>query len=235
MRKINPSDICDDFENEIESFIEFYEDGIKSLRSLSNSKSRISIFSELVFHRSYVALESFISAWFLGCINRDASRYLSFREQAILQSIKEKFDPWDATHISYSPPSHPSSSDISSLLDKEERNLTFKNFCMMSQRANDWLSESWSSKVNQITTERRAILDTAKTVRNCIAHQSRDSFREMNESILQLPTTGNASFLKREINSVKDVGAYLKVNQQGQSRINIFLKEFKEFGSDLKQ
>lgn len=234
MRKVDPQSLCTDFEQEIDSFIQFYQDGVGSLLALSNSKSRISLLSELVFHRGYVALESFISAWFIGCINRDTSQYLNFRENSIRQSVQSKFTLWDDSHLSYSPPKHPPFAQIASLLDKEEKNLTFKDFSQMKQRACDWLITDWYDKIKNISPERQAILDAAKSIRNCIAHQSPNSFQEMNQYIQQLPTTGNANLLKREINSVNNVGAYLKAKQQNKSRVEIFLDEFKAFGSELK-
>lgn len=233
MRKVDPSALCSDVRSELSALSAFCQAGENALASGPSAASNLSTLNELVFHRSYVAMETFISAYFIGCINRDASVFLGFRRNQITQSVRAKYAPWDVSHLTYSPPVHPTVADISSLLDSQDRNVTFKNYAEMIQRANDWLPNTWATKVGRVPADRQCILDAAKAIRNCIAHQSRDSFREMNSAIQALPTAGNAGLLHRPANSVSRVGAYLKAKMNGRPRTAIFIAEFDALAQNL--
>jgi hypothetical protein len=190
--------------------------------------------SEIVFHQSYVMLESFISAWFIGCINRDASVCLKFRENAIRNSVGDKFDAKDKSWLSYSPPKHPNVSDLAKLLDKEEKNITFKDYATMERRAKEWLSIPWSSKISSVALDRQVNINAAKAIRNCIAHRSQSSFSEINSVLQNLPNTGTSALLRRDANAVNIVGVYLKSLQQGKTRVEIFLDEFTQLANSLR-
>ncbi|CAG1008659.1 hypothetical protein ANAEL_03702 [Anaerolineales bacterium] len=234
MRKVDPTDLCRSLTDEISELRQFYLDTTIAINAKARTDRQLSLLSELVFHQSYVMFESFISAWFIGCINRDASQFLRFRENTVRQSVKDKFDTRDETWLSYSPPKHPRVNDLARLLDKEEKNVTFKDYAAMEQRAKDWLTNAWSSKVSGITLDQRAIIDAAKVIRNCIAHRSQSSFKEMNDVLQNLPTTGASAFLRRDVNAVKVVGAYLKSLRQEKTRVEIFLDEFTQLANALK-
>lgn len=236
MRKVDPTDLCLDLINEIIDMRKFYISAAEALSDEAHADKQLSLLSEIVFHQSYVMLESFISAWFIGCINRDASVYLRFREKSIRDSVGEKFDAKDNSWLSYSPPPHPDVNVLAKLLDKEEKNITFKTYAKMECRAKEWLSITWSSKISSIALDRQANINAAKAIRNCIAHRSQSSFREMNNVLQNLPNTDTSTLLRRNINAVNNVGAYLKALplQQGKTRVEIFLDEFTQFADSLK-
>jgi len=234
MRKVNQTNLCDNLTKEIDELRQFYLNIRTAINAGTHTDKNLSLLSEIVFHQSYVKLESFISAWFIGCINRDASKYWNYRENAIYQSVKGKFDAKDVKWLDYSPPPHPKVNDLATLLEKDEKNLTFKNYMDMEQHAKDWLTSNWSSKVSGVTSDRKSIIDAAKAIRNCIAHRSPISFKEMNEILQKLPNTGSSALLRRDDNAVKSVGVYLKSLQQGNTRIEIFLDEFTQLANSFK-
>ena len=142
MRKINPADICDEFRDEISSLERFLSDTMSTAPSSKNK----SLLAELVFHRAYVAVESFVSAWIIGAINRDSSQYITHRSNAVSQSVRDKFASWDVSHLNYSPPPHISVADLEALLDPDGWNITFKDYARFESRCADWLAQNYSSK-----------------------------------------------------------------------------------------
>ncbi|WP_457808913.1 hypothetical protein [Kushneria sp. EE4] len=229
MRKTNPADICQDFRDEISELEVFLKDSMK----VSESSKNQSLISEVVFHRGYVAVESFLSAWIIGAINRDSSRYFQARENSIKQSLEAKYSSWDVGHIKYSPPVHIRMEDLKDLIDPDGWNITFKTFDKLELRCADWLAPSFLNKVRRVSSERREIIDAAKSIRNCIAHQSQGSFSEMNEKVGSLSKIGVSKHLQTSVNSVKNVGAHLKAKVGGKMRVQHYLDEFCNLGFDL--
>jgi len=229
MRKTNPADICQDFRNEISELEVFLQDSM----NVSTSSKNKSLIAELVFHRAYVAVESFLSAWIVGAINRDSSKYLRTRETSIKQSVNEKYSSWDVSHLIYSPPAHIPMGDLKDLMDPDGWNITFKTFDRLESKCTDWLAPHFFSKVHGVSGTRRKIIDAAKSIRNCIAHQSQSSFSEMNQSVSSLPKDGVSENLQTPVNSVNNVGAHLKAKVGGKMRVQHYLHEFQELGSDL--
>ena len=229
MRKINPSDICDDYRSEIGDLETFWEDSQKVTTSSRNK----SLLAELVFHRGYVAVESFLSAWIVGAVNRDSSQFLQHRKNALTQSVSSKFSSWDVAHFSYSPPTHISANDLKTLLDPDGWNITFGSFQKLKERCADWLAPSFLAKIDSVPAQRRKIINAAKAIRNCVAHQSESSFREMNNQVSSLPNSGTCRHLRTSVNSVSNVGSHLKAAAGGKTRVELYLQEFKRLGSDL--
>lgn len=234
MRKVDPTDLCLDVKSEIANLRQFYLDSVRLINTETPTGKKLSLLSEIVFQQSYVIVESFLSAWFIGCINRDASVYLNFRENAILASVQDKYDARDRAWLIYSPPPHPSVGDLATLLDKEEKNITFKDYATMEDRAQMWLSANWANKISNTSVEMKANINASKAIRNCIAHRSQSSFSEMNRTLLNLPNTGSSALLRRDANAVSIIGAYLKTVQQGRTRVEIFLDEFEQFAGALQ-
>ena len=231
MRKVNPADVCADFETEIDDLIGFFT---SSTQKFDADKDK-SVLAELVFHRGYVAVEAFFSAWFLGAINRDSTQYFTWRKAAITASVHDKYSAWDVTHLDYHPPSHVHVAALEALLDPDGWNITFKSVAAMTQRANDWLVPQFRGKVRGISVDRAAILDAAKAIRNCIAHQSQGSFDEMKQKLTAIPARGVGNDLRRPVNAVAIVGAYLKAEGHGdKSRVENYLDEFKGLATDLR-
>ena len=230
MRKINPADICDEFRDEIGTLETFLTDSLAVAYSSRNK----SLLAELVFHRAYVAVESFLSAWIIGAINRDPSKFIAHRTTAITQSLSDKFSPWDALQLTYSPPAHIAVADLTILVDPDGWNLTFKSFDKLKSKCTDWLTPMYAAKVGAVPNQRQKLIDAAKAIRNCVAHQSRSSFTEMNAHLSALPNAGVCRHLRITLNAIGNVGSHLKAAAGGSTRVSLYLQEFKALGTDLR-
>lgn len=227
MRKIDPAGVCADFLQELDALELFYEAGIEAFAGQSSVGKNLSVLSEVVFHRGYVAFEAFVSAYFVGCVNRDASKFIAERTSRLTESLKSKW-AWDIAYIAYSPPRHPSVTDVAALLDPEDRNVSFRDCATMVEKAQIYLTPAHADKFKAISETQYKVVDAAKAIRNCVAHQSRVSFAHMNECLRDLPCTGNAALLRRPVRSVGNVGSYLKSVQRGRRRVNVYFDEFRE-------
>jgi len=234
MRKVDPTALCSDLQKEIDSLLEFYRAAVDLMRLRGeNPKKHISLLAEVVFHRGCVAVESFLSAWFVGCLNQDAAVYVEWLKNSIRQSISNKCGLCIDTFVEFKTPKHLSRHVVEELLDPEGKNVTFCDLDEMEKRAREWLVPIWASKISGIPRNRKVILNTARAIRNCIAHQSTRSFHEMNEAIKRLPKEDVATHLRIKTNSVKKVGSYLRTRMNGKSRVEIFFEEFKRFAGNL--
>ena len=153
----------------------------------------------------------------------------------MFQSLESKFSQWDISHTRYSPPQNIPVAQVRSLLDASDKNIAFKDYATMEQHAQEWLAPVYYAKIAGVTPDRKQILDVAKKIRNCIAHRSAESFREMNQTIMAIRQTGSVALLRRSVNSINKVGAYLKAAQPGiNSRVEFFLDEFGAFAHQLR-
>jgi hypothetical protein len=234
MRKVDPIDVCDQVKERLTELLEFYDTGWAAFETQPHAATRCSSLSELVFHRAYVEVEAFLSAYFIGCINRDATTLIAFRRSQIQTSIRAKYSQTSVDYVSFEPPAHPSVAVVTGLVGGSEYNLTFTSYQKMVERAAEWLAPQWAGKIGAVTVERQRVMDAAKSIRNCIAHQSKASFDSMNEALLALPAHGVCGQLRRRVRAVNSVGAYLKARQNGMSRTAIFLGEFKCLADALK-
>jgi len=234
MRKVNPVDLCSDFQLELDALNEFRTEMGEHIVGTAGAAGRLSTLHEVVFHRGCVALESFLSAYLIGCVNRDATTFMEFRRGQIWQSVGAKYTDWDLEHLAYGPPQHPSLADVTGLLDGADENLAFGSFEQLAAFAQPRLAPEWYDRITATPVERRAIVDMARAIRNCVAHQSVVSFRRMNEAIEALPEVGNAGLLRRQVNAVRNVGAYLKAYQGERTRTRIIFDEFWALAEALK-
>ena len=230
MRKKNPTAICDEFKSEMDALVTFRSDLINCAVSAGNQ----SLLAALVFHRGFVSLESFLSAWFLAAINKDSSQFTSHREKRIRDLVSSEISTWDESKLSFSPPKHISVTDLTTLVDPDEQNLTFYDYDALKKQSDKWLAAVYRTKVDSINYPLPRIYRAAKTIRNCIAHQSKSSFDKMNSTLTALPNHLVCAHLRNNIRSVNDVGVHLKAAFAGVTRAEIYIDQFKKIADKLR-
>ena len=230
MRKVDPSDVCDEFRDEIAALRQFSE----RMSALGPTKTERSRLVELTFHSAYVNAESFLSRWIIGAINRDSSAYTAFRANSIRESVKSKYSAWDSSKTTYAPPAHIPVADLERLLDPEGWNLTFKDFATFREKCNSWLTAPYLAKINSVPQAVRHALDAAKAIRNCIAHRSKNSFDEMNTRLTGMPVGGVLYHLRTKVNAVTNVGSHLKTVVGGKARWEHYFDQFNLLQAKLR-
>ena len=112
--------------------------------------------------------------------------------------------------------------------------MAFSGYSDLLERAHESLPQGNTQKLEAVSEARRQVLDAARSIRDCVAHQSEYAFRRMNECLLALPAEPHTDPFRRRVNSVANVGAYLKAKPAGSARTVLFLGEFRALAEQLQ-
>ncbi|MBA1189321.1 hypothetical protein G7Z99_09685 [Pseudomonas entomophila] len=231
MRKVNPQDVCTAFINQVDAALAHYERVILALQGSSNVKLDTSLMSKSLLHQVFVDFECFLSDLFIAYLNRDFTQFhTKFESEAKKAIKKDKHSQWLIDRVTFTRPSHLTLDELAEAIDPTGWNTTFKNCADMKDRARKWLVKAHADHINKLDVESERLIDTSRTIRNCIAHQSTGSKRIMNlalANIEQGPGTPNHE-LGRGVREVQDVGAYLKAQIEGGARAQVYARRLKE-------
>ena len=221
MRKVRPQDVKSDFDALVDERLKHFRRIEAALRGTQHEKRDMSLLSETTLHSCYVAFECFISDLLLAYVNRDASKYQSNLESKINSSVNAKFGSWAASRIQFSTVKHIKLSDLETLLDPDDYNVTFKDVAALKQRFHDWVAVPYKNAVVGISDSDERLIDLAHAIRNYIAHKSTASKDLMNARLANVSTGPGCPnlHLQRGPHQIHDVGAYLKSIAGGERRV----------------
>jgi hypothetical protein len=123
---------------------------------------------------------------------------------------------------------------VEELIDPDGYNLTFRSAVDMVKRAKKWLVPKHASGFDALTKGDIAFLDAARSVRNCLAHQSKSSFERMNDCLGSKELIAPYAVFHRGANLKEDIGAYLKSDAGGKSRLLAYLDALESVAKALK-
>jgi len=187
--------------------------------------------AEDIFLRFVVGWETFVSEWFIGCVNRDASRYR--------QAFETRMNNWLQTEVEskygrykvvFPPPTlslskNPNLDAVRDLLDPSEGNIEFRGLQELTQRANQELAPRYAARTAALMgAGANEIVDAALAIRNALAHRSRRAVREMNRRVGEFPSY---AVLRKQTMSSDGIGTYLNAKTPGgEARLLVFRREF---------
>jgi hypothetical protein len=232
MRKADPDKVKQSFQQKLNELEQFLERVSKQIEGTSNEKADLSQLAESVFLSACVAYENMVSDLFLAYINRDPSKLQKQNETRIRQSIKQKFGDWE-NRVQFTSYKHIPYSEIQGLIDPNNRNLTFKNAAEMKTKSNELLSRAYSKKINSCSQHDEQLIDTAKAIRNYIAHRSTGARDYMNQCLLKIDTKTVNAGLGREQNKVDSAGSFLKTNINGKRRVRLYINRFRDIAGKM--
>lgn len=206
MRKISPTNVKNDFIDQLAALIGFYHAGFGAF---STDRDR-STLTEQSLLTTAVLWEGFVSDMFIAYINRDATRFKAHLRASFDEHMKSApksqrvFEAFGALTF----PAHLTKSDVQTLADGIGNNVTFPNFAELEQRAKTWLVPNHANKFCGLPAQQKAVVNAVIALRNHIAHRSQRSLDAMNASLAEgaLHTTG----IRRTANRFHNVGAWLK-------------------------
>jgi hypothetical protein len=135
--------------------------------------------------------------------------------------------------VSFSPLKHVAVSELEDIVDPTGKNLTFSDAAAIIGRANDWLIPAQRNRIRSLTPSDQDLIDTARAIRNFIAHGSTGSKKIMNDALATVDRHGRNPHLDRGQNKVHDEGAYLKAVFNGHRRIATYTSRFKEIAAKM--
>lgn len=236
MRKVRPQDVLADFISEVDKALSHYERILVALKGSQNEQLDITIMSRNLFHSVFVDFECFVSDLFVSYLNRDFSQYQATFEGVVKKAAKgSKVSPWLISRISFDSPKHMKLEELADAIDPLGWNLTFKDCDQMKLRAKDWLVDPYRAKVESLNDENSNLIDTARSIRNWIAHQSTGSgiiMNDMLKDIDQGPGTSNHE-LGRGVKEISNIGFFLKSQNNGERRVQAYSRRLKEAARNL--
>lgn len=227
MNKLNPENIANTFEKEINQILAYYDRATSALRGLPTESNDISLLNEQVFLSAAVSFEGALSDLYFAYINKDSSCFLAVKEQKIKDSLTENFGSWYASKISIPHLKHIKADELYSLLDPRGYNITFNNTRNMVAQARRNLLPEFGKKYKAIKVHQRKLADCIKCIRNYIAHRSDSGFYSMTKALSSLSNGTYSSLSRRSDRRVNSVGAYLKASTGAESRTQLYLKEMR--------
>jgi len=202
VRKTNPAGVKKDFIAALDGVARTLDE-VKNSDLLEPTKLLVAESSLLA---SAVLWEGFITDLFVANINRDSQRFTANLLSRIEQSVTSKFGPRVAQKVRVALPKHLRKKDVRSLLDQEDRNLSFETAEKMVDRAKLDLPSGVAASFTALTGPERATIDAWHSIRNFIAHRSQSSEDKMNA---QLKGADVPLLLRRGTRKIHDAGSWL--------------------------
>lgn len=235
MRKVRPQDVRDAFISQVDESLSHYERVIQALKGTPSVKLDTTLVSKSLLHTVFVDFECFVSDLFIAYLNRDFRQYQSTFENSVKQAAAQKHSPWLSDRISFNHPAHIRLDELADAIDPTGWNLTFKSCSVMKEKARLWLADPYKARVLALNSEDERLVDTARSLRNWIAHQSdgsRDIMNKFLEDIERGPGTPNHE-LGRGVREIVNIGSFLKSNIGGETRAQIYARRLKDVARSL--
>lgn len=220
MRKVNPADVRTDFDSACAEIIEYFDRVAGAVASLTTKERDTSQLATQSFLALFVAFERFVSDLVLAYLNRDFSVYQAALHSRVSSSLRERFGTGVQGLVALKSYAHIPMSDLEGIVDPTGWNLTFASVEKLKAFAGTSLAAAHAARVNSISASEARLIDTARAVRNFIAHQSAGSKQLMNDALSTVEAGNHNRHLGRGVNEVHTVGSYLKAVHVGQRRIH---------------
>jgi hypothetical protein len=233
MRKLNPDDFRRLFVSEAGELMDHFTRVSSSLTGSPHEKKDTTQLASTTFLALYVTFERFLSGLFLAYINRDSSSFSPDLANRVLSSVVDRYGQAVVSHTTFTIPNHLSYAELLDLIDPHGWNLTFNDATQIMQRAQSWLAPVHRTRVLSLTNDDCALIDTARSIRDYIAHQSPASRAKMNQMLLTVSAHGGNPHLARAQYEVLSVGAYLKALPVNITRLEIYVDRLTEIAQKL--
>lgn len=233
MRKTDPQLVKNQFDNDTQRLVRFLERAENSLVGSAHEKSDLSQLVSTTFLTLYVQFEKFQSDLFLAYLNRNFSVYQRTKFSSIESSVESKFGRWFRNRLDLEPIQHVRVDELETIVDPTGWNLTFKDADTMKGRATEWLAPQYAQRIGNLTTHDERLIDTAKSIRDFIAHGSPSSKDRMNSNLATVSQGPQNAGLNRGAQNIHSLGAYLKAVMNGRRRILIYANRLRDIAGQM--
>jgi hypothetical protein len=231
MRKVNPADVRTAMVDDLAALQAFYSRTCAAMAGRPHEMADISFLSETTLLTGFVIFERFQSDLVIAYLNRDFTRYQAAVSAKVATSVRDKFGPWVQGRTAFAPKAHVALAELESIVDADGRNLTFKDTAALQARAAEWLDPHHAAPILALAPADVALVDTAKAIRNYIAHGSASAKGLMNDTLATVDTGPPNDGLGRGVHKVHDVGAFLKAYCDHRRRVEKYLDRLTDSGT----
>lgn len=198
--------------------LNFYK---KTVTHLEESYIDVDRLSHLTLISSATIWETFLNELIVAYISKDKKYFI--------EKMKKEYDKffkgstkWKYLNQKFAPiisPGDLNAEKIASLVNNQERNISFSNYSTIKQTAEQWLSESNREKITQLDKQSVAVIDLFGALRNKIVHDSPSSTKVLTEraSNKNLKHVGLYMSGKQSIRPIR----YLKAKSSSNGNIKI--------------
>lgn len=220
MRKIDPADVLADFNAASHELINHYDRIDVAITTHPTREGDLSLLATQSFLALFVAFERFNSDLLLAYLNRDFKQFQADVATRISTSAREKFGPVIAARVTLEIKRHVSVAELEEIVDPTGWNLTFPTVAKLKEYSRRVLVPAYATRIDSLTTSEARLVDTARAIRDFIAHQSPGSKKRMNDTLATIEVGAQNRYLGRTSNAVHNVGAYLKASCAGTRRLH---------------
>jgi hypothetical protein len=222
MRKIDPAGVRADFNREANEIIGYFDRTAQAIAGAATAGADTSHLAAHSFLALFVAFERFLSDLFLAYLNRDFSTYQTQLVNRVHSSVQERFGLGVRSLITVQTKNHVRVDEIEDIVDPTGWNLAFPTVDKLKACADQWLAAAHATRVKSITAWEARLIETARAIRDFLAHQSVGSKRRMNAMLTTVEHGGHNRHLGRAGNQVHSAGSYLKAAAGGQRRLHLY-------------
>jgi hypothetical protein len=220
-----------------DAFLEDVGDGEQAWGD-ANASARRKTVAEDIFLRFAVAWENFLSEWFIGAINHDATRFKRTLERRMREWLTREVQasPYAAHASAFSAPSmtlsrNPTVARVRELLDPGEGNIEFRTYEELRSRSRAQLAPRFVARVETLAGAGEEMMEATIAIRNTLSHRSQKATRLMNERIAAFPSY---PMLRKPTMSKDGIGTYLgAATPGGEARLLVFSRELGRIASVL--
>lgn len=182
MNKADPDDIVQAFQDRTRSALhdwQLIDDAVRPLGVGIRRRVACDAFLALA-----VSWESTLSTWLIGAVNKDTS--------AAIQHLEQKVRDHAETNLGLKPTvlsasliatSHLNLSDVRSVLDPNDKNITIRDQKALTGFGNKWLAGTYKRRALALSAFDFAPAVVVRVVRNALAHQSDAAVKEANSLV----------------------------------------------------
>lgn len=231
MNKVNPDKVKESFKEQLDELGQFFDRMASQIQGTHNEKADLSQLAQSVFLSQFVAYEVMVSDLFLAYIKKDPSQLQNEYEKRIRTSISGRYG---SAWMSMIQLDLRKAISCAELVDADGRNLSFTNVNKMKEKANELLAPKLCKRIENVPKDDCKLLDTAKAIRNYIAHRSPASRIHMNQLLLELDQEGiNYGLGRRSGKEVKSAGTFLKAKIDGKPRVQLYRDRLLQIASRM--
>lgn len=211
MRKIDPEGIWTDFASQLHEQHDHFQSAWNALTDGTNR----TIAAENYALTIGVMFEGYINDLIFAYANRDCSRLMRHLEDGVRATLGENPKALAAFEkfADFKDRKHLTKEELKEILDPDGRNTSFPNFDAVLARVQQWLADDHRNKFDGLNNQQRAVINATIAIRNNLAHRSKGSLDRMNEALDAGALHGTG--LRRNVNSVRRAGYYLKARTAG--------------------
>lgn len=220
MRKVDPADVRADFESASKDIVDHFDRVVSSLEASPTKEGDTSQLATQSFLSLFVAFERFTSDLILAYLNRDFAAYQADLQKRLKSSIETKFGAGVLSLVNIKAHTHAPMATIESIVDPTGWNVTFSSVEKLKSFAGSALAPAYATRIASINASETRLIETARTIRDFIAHQSTSSKQRMNDALSSVTAGHHNAHLSRGVREVHAVGSYLKAVCAGERRLH---------------